>query len=453
MERIAIVGAGLVGSLEALFLAKRGYKVTVYEGRNDLRGTEAEGGRSINLALSDRGRKALRSVDLEERIMEMAIPMEGRMIHPSGGGEVDLQRYGMEGQAIHSVSRAGLNRELLRAADRYDELELRFQQKCRDLDLDKNELLLEDRDSGEQYRESFDRIIGTDGAFSAVRTRLMKTDRFDFSQSYLAHGYKELEIPPDENGEHRMGKNGLHIWPRGSYMMIALPNPDGSFTCTLFLPFEGEPSFASLDSDEAVQSFFEKNFPDAVPLMPGLLEDFRKNPTSSLVTIRCEPWHYRGRVLLMGDAAHAIVPFYGQGMNAGFEDCTILDGFLDRYDDTGAAFEVFSRERKPDADAIADLALWNFVEMRDKTADPRFILRKKIEKRLHEKHPETWRPLYSMVTFSHEPYSKALEEGKKQASVMERVMERPDIEEKWDSEEVEQEALDLIKKWKGTDEK
>lgn len=446
MERIAIAGAGLVGSLEALHLAQRGYDVSVFEGRNDLRAKEAKGGRSINLALSDRGRKALRAVGLEERIMEMAIPMEGRMIHPLEG-ETDLQRYGSKGQAIYSVSRSGLNRELLKAADQHDALSLHFEQKCRDLDLEKNELVLEDRKSQESYRKGFDRIIGTDGAFSSIRMRLMKTDRFDYSQSFLEHGYKELQIPPDANGEHRMYKNALHIWPRGSYMMIALPNPDGSFTCTLFLPFEGKTSFESLDTEEKVKGFFDENFPDAVPLMPSLLEDFKKNPTSSLVTIRCEPWHYQSKVLLMGDAAHAIVPFYGQGMNAGFEDCSILDELLEAHDDTGAAFEAFSRQRKEDADAIADLALWNFVEMRDKTIDPKFLLRKKIEKRLHEKHPEAWKPLYSMVTFSHEPYSKALKEGKKQAAIMERIMERSDIEEKWDSEEVEEEALQRLQAW------
>ncbi len=452
MERIAIVGAGLVGSLEALHLARRGYEVRVYEGRNDLRGSEAEGGRSINLALSDRGRRALRTVGLEERIMGMAIPMEGRMVHPLEE-EVNFQRYGLEGQAIHSVSRAGLNRELLRAADDYEALSLHFEQKCRDVDLERNELVLEDRRSEEQYRQGFDRIIGTDGAFSAVRTRLMKTDRFDYSQSFLAHGYKELHIPPDANGKHRMADNALHIWPRGSYMMIALPNPDGSYTCTLFLPFEGAPSFASLDSDKKVQRFFQENFPDAVAQMPTLLEDFWKNPSSSLVTIRCEPWHYQGRVLLMGDASHAIVPFYGQGMNAGFEDCTILEEQLDAHKDTGEALIAFSRQRKPDADAIADLALWNFIEMRDKTADPRFLLRKRIEKRLHEKRPDLWKPLYSMVTFSHEPYSKALEEGKKQAAIMERIMERPDIEEKWDSEEVAQDAFERIEKWEAEERK
>lgn len=450
MERIAIVGAGLVGSLEALHLAQRGYEVTVFEGRNDLRKVDAGGGRSINLALSDRGRKALRAVGLEERIMEMGISMEGRMVHPKEEA-VNFQPYGQEGQAIHSVSRTGLNLELLRAADDYEQLSLHFEQKCRDLDLDKNELLLEDRESGERYSKSFDRIIGTDGAFSSVRTKLMKTDRFDYSQSFLAHGYKELHIPPDSDGNYRMANNALHIWPRGSFMMIALPNPDGSYTCTLFLPFEGETSFASLDSDEKVKRFFEEQFPDVIPLMPTLLDDFKENPSSSLVTIRCEPWHYEGKVLVMGDASHGIVPFYGQGMNAGFEDCTMLDEHLDTHSHTGEAFKAFSQDRKPDADAIADLALWNFIEMRDKTADPHFLLRKKIEKQLHEKRPDLWKPLYSMVTFSHEPYSRALEEGKKQAAIMERIMERPDIHEKWDSEEVEQDAFQMLQKWEAAE--
>jgi kynurenine 3-monooxygenase len=278
-----------------------------------------------------------------------------------------------------------------------------------------------------------DLIIGADGAFSAVRSALQKSDRFNYSQYYIPYGYKELSIEPTQTGGFRMEPNALHIWPRKQYMLIALPNANGSFTCTLFLDFEGETSFASLQTKEAVKEFFETSFPDLIPLIPDYAEQFFANPTASLVTVRCNPWN-RGRVMLIGDAAHAIVPFYGQGMNAGFEDCTVLMRLLDQYQDNWTLTrEAFQQERIPDANAIADLALRNFVEMRDLVADPDFQLRKRIEARLHEAMPDKWLPLYSMVTFTDMPYSTALKLGQQQDVIMEKVLKRPDIGQ-WESE-------------------
>ncbi|MBS1543279.1 MAG: FAD-dependent monooxygenase, partial [Bacteroidetes bacterium] len=288
----------------------------------------------------------------------------------------------------------------------------------------------------QQYSETThhtsDLIIGADGAFSAIRGALQMTDRFEYSQTYIEHGYKELRIPPGPNGEFQLEKEALHIWPRQRFMLIALPNPDATFTCTLFFPFEGDPSFATLETDEDISQFFQKTFPDVVPLMPTLLEDFRDNPTSSLVTIRCYPW-VRNKVVLIGDAAHGIVPFFGQGMNAGFEDCRILNQLLDASgDDWEKALPEFVRLRKPDADAIAQLALDNFIEMRDLVADPDFLLRKKIEARLHELYPSQWIPLYSMVTFNdNSRYSEALQTGMRQKQIMDDVMKTPSIETKW----------------------
>ena len=285
----------------------------------------------------------------------------------------------------------------------------------------------------------YDAIVGADGAFSAVRHAMQFTDRFDFSQDFIDHGYKELQIPAGNAGTFKLEKNALHIWPRESFMLIALPNPDGSFTCTLFFPFDGELSFNSLQSDEAIHSFFEKNFPDAMTLMPELINDFKTNATSSLVTMKCYPW-VRNKTLLIGDAAHAIVPFYGQGMNSGFEDCRILNQLLnEHHDDWEKAILDFQQQRKADTDAIAQLALDNFIEMRDLVADAEFLLRKKIEAKLHELYPEQWIPLYSMVTFHDDiRYSEALRIGTKQKKIMDEVMQKPNIESTWEHLDFEQ---------------
>lgn len=442
MDRIAIIGGGLVGAMEACYLAKHGYPVDVYERRADLRKANISAGKSINLALSDRGWQALRGIGLEADIRKIALPMKGRMIHHTDQS-TSFQPYGTDGQNIWSVSRGGLNQKLLEAADNFENCMLHFNHKCTGLDLEKTKLSFEFQ--GKEFTQSYDRVIGTDGAFSAVRQRLQKTDRFDFSQSYLLHGYKELSISPDKAGKHQLDPLALHIWPRGGYMLIALPNLDGSFTVTLFLAYEGKPSFESLNSAHRVEVFFKREFPKAFDLMPDLATEFATNPTGSLVTIRTFPWHYADSIVLMGDAAHAIVPFYGQGMNSGFEDCYQLDQLINQYQHNWTKIgPAYTKERKVNGDAIADLALRNFIEMRDLTGDPMFLLQKKIESRFTALHPKKWLPLYSMVTFSHIPYSKAVRAAKVQDEIMAIVMETPDIETKWDSDEVELLMLKLV---------
>jgi kynurenine 3-monooxygenase len=436
MQNIAVVGAGLVGSLIAIYLRKRGYAVTVFERRGDMRKRGAEAGRSINLALSNRGIRALDEVGLAEILKKVAIPMRGRMMHDKHGN-LSSFAYGKDGQFINSVSRSGLNVVLMNEAEELG-VQFRFEQRITRIDFEKTSLSIgqqpaaENQPLAEEHR--FDLIIGADGAFSAVRGSFQFTDRFDYEQDYIDHGYKELHIPPGANGAFLLEKNYLHIWPRESFMMIALPNPDGSFTCTLFFPFEGNPSFSTLKTKQDVEQFFSETFPDAKALMPGLLHDFETNPTSSLVTIKCYPW-VRNKTLLLGDAAHGIVPFYGQGMNAGFEDCRILNDLLNQHNDTwDTVLPAFQELRKPDADAIAQLALDNFIEMRDLVADAEFLLRKKIEGKLYELFPDRWIPLYPMVTFMDSMrYSDALRTGQKQKLIMDEVMKTPGLSDTWQS--------------------
>ncbi|SFF41560.1 FAD-dependent oxidoreductase [Thermoflexibacter ruber] len=433
MKKVAILGAGLVGSLLSIFLSKRGYQVEVYERRDDPRHKGYVGGRSINLALSDRGWRALEKVGIAEKIKKIAIPMHGRMIHDLQG-HLTFQPYGKEGQAIYSVSRALLNIELIDYAEKEEKVKFYFHQRCEDLDLEKKVIYLQDTESQEKSQISADIIFGADGAFSAVRLAMQKTDRFNYAQTYLEYGYKELTIPSLPDGSHALDKNALHIWPRKSFMLIALPNIDGSFTCTLFFPYEGKPSFATLKSSQDVTDFFKATFPDAFSVLPNLVEEFFTNPTSSLVMVKSQPWVYRSGVALIGDAAHAIVPFYGQGMNAGFEDCYVLNEILDKHlDNWEISLQEYQEKRIPDANAIAELALNNFVEMRDLVADEKFLLRKKIEAKMYELYPEKWTPLYSMVTFSPETrYSEALAKGKKQDAIMSEIMQLPHIEHIWE---------------------
>jgi kynurenine 3-monooxygenase len=435
-KNIAIVGAGLVGSLLSIYLNKRGYKVTVFERRSDMRKNNLDAGRSINLALSNRGIRALEKVGLAEELKKTAIPMHGRVMHDREG-KLSFLPYGKQGQFINSVSRAGLNKVLMTAAEKLG-VEFLFDQRIENVDLNETSLTVHGRQSTVD-RGQFDIIIGADGAFSAVRHAMQFTDRFDFSQDYIDHGYKELHIPAGSNGAFQLEKNALHIWPRESFMMIALPNPDGSFTCTLFFPFDGSPSFNSLKTNADVQQFLSTTFPDAVALMPDALGDFNTNPTSSLVTMKCFPWT-KNKTLLIGDAAHAVVPFYGQGMNAGFEDCFVLNQLLDQHgDDWSKVLPEFQLERKPNTDAIAQLALDNFIEMRDLVADADFLLRKKIESKINSLYPDKWIPLYSMVTF-HEniPYSTAYAVGQKQKKIMDEVMARPGIATSWEQLDFEQ---------------
>jgi kynurenine 3-monooxygenase len=412
-----IAGAGLAGSLLAVMLGRRGWTVDVYERRGDPRARGFIGGRSINLALSTRGITALERAGLAEPVLAEAIPMRGRMMHDHAG-ELTFQAYSRGAKrAINSVSRSGLNLLLLRAAGEIDGVNLHFEHRLEDVDLDSGEAIFVDAD-GEHVTAHGDLLVGADGAFSAVRAKLQRTPGFDYSQSYLEAGYKELTIPAAEGGGFRLDEHALHIWPRGGSMMIALPNRDGTFTCTLFWPHQGDHSFAALPetaSDEAIMDFFRREYGDAVPLMPTLLEDYRANPTSTLVTVRCHPWNWGDRVVILGDAAHAIVPFYGQGMNAAFEDVRVLDEMLEAAgDDPAAVLPRFSERRKPAGDAIADLALHNFIEMRDHVASPLFLARKKIEKLLSGLLPGTFVPLYDLVSFSNVPYHEAREKARRQ---------------------------------------
>lgn len=436
MQKVAVVGAGLVGSLQAILLAKRGFAVDVFERRPDLRKAEILAGRSINLALSDRGWKALDKAGISEEIRKIAIPMYGRKMHALDGA-LTYQPYGKDDQAIYSVSRGGLNQKLMNLADDYPAITYYFNHRCEDINFEANTITFTDTETNKTVEQSYDCVFATDGAFSAVRNRMMKYPMFDYSQSYLSHGYKELVIPPNPDGTHKIDKNCLHIWPRGEFMMIALANLDGSFTVTLFFPMEGDLSFATIDTPEKVKDFFEKTFPDSIPVMPTLLEDYFSNPTSTLVTVRCNPWNHKQQAILMGDAAHAVVPFYGQGMNAGFEDCTVFDELLEKHgDDWDTICSEYSRLRVPDGNAIADLALNNYIEMRDLTADPDFLLRKKIERKFSDLYPNDWMPLYEQVTFSHIRYSEALQRGNYQRGIMDEIMKTPGIHENWDSEEV-----------------
>jgi len=433
-QHIAIAGAGLVGSLLSIYLAQRGHRVSVYERRPDMRKQTVNAGRSINLALSNRGLRALDEVGLTAEIKKTAIPMHGRMMHDRQG-KLTFQPYGKDGQFINSISRSNLNVVLMDKAESLG-VDFRFEQRINSVDLEKTRLVIQQpASSPDSYRDQhkeFDSIIGADGAFSAVRGSLQITDRFDYSQDYIAHGYKELHIPAAESGAFQLEKNALHIWPRESFMLIALPNPDGSFTCTLFFPFEGTLSFNSLKTENDIKRFLKETFSDAFDLMPTAVETFMSSPASSLVTVKCFPWT-KNKTLLIGDAAHAIVPFYGQGMNAGFEDCRVLNQLLDHSSDWVSLFSEFQRLRKPDTDAIAQLALDNFIEMRDLVADEKFLLRKKIEARLNQQFPEKWIPLYSMVTFHDNiRYSDAFATGQKQKRVMDEVMQRINIETTWE---------------------
>ena len=407
MSDFVIVGAGLAGSLMATLLGRGGHRVELLERRPDPRGGPVEAGRSINLAISTRGLHALEEIGLREQVLGMAIPLHGRMIHPVRG-PLAFQPYGTHGQAINSVSRLGLNQALLEAADATGTVTLRFLRRCVDLAPESGEVLTVDARNGLGEERHPGIVIGADGAWSAVRGHLQKRERHDFSQTYLTHGYKELRIPPAENGSHRLEPHALHIWPRGGYMMMAMANVDGSFTVTLYLGFEGPESFHWLRTPEEVSRFFARTFPDAVPLLPGLQQDFFANPTGSLVTIRTRPWHHEGAVALLGDAAHAIVPFFGQGANAAFEDCLALSSALTRYSgDCARAFPAYEADRRPNADAIADLAIANFQEMRDKVASPFFRLEKRAEVLLHRLFPDWFVPLYTMISFSRIPYAEA----------------------------------------------
>lgn len=468
-HKVIIIGAGLSGSLMAIYLAKRGIEVEIYESRGDMRKEKMSAGRSINLALSNRGIAALKEVGLDEYMLAEAVPMNGRMIHDPQSNQKLLPYSGRKGEFINSVSRAGLNIALINEAEKYDGVKFFFNQKCVDFDTKTAEAIFE---NGGKVKG--DTLIATDGAGSAVRTAMLNggVSRFNFSQSWLEHGYKELhipsEIPQPEIKQNRLSKwfdklkqlakldkkpqlstniptlefNALHIWARGSFMMIALPNFDGSYTCTLFLAHEGENSFAQLKDEKTLISFFEKNFPDAIPLMPTLVEDFFANPTGNLGTIKCFPWNIGGKSLLIGDAAHAVVPFYGQGMNASFEDCRILNELIEKHDaDWEKVFNEFTEVRKPNTDAIADMAEENFYEMRDAVANPIFQRKRELETKLEQTFPDYFSK-YSMVTFREDlPYSLAKEKGNAQDKLLMELCENIENVSELDLSEVFEKLL------------
>ncbi|MGQ0628311.1 MAG: FAD-dependent oxidoreductase [Phycisphaerales bacterium] len=433
--RALVIGAGLTGSLMACFLARDGWSVEVRERRADPRAKGYSGGRSINLALSARGLHALAEVGLAERVLrDDAVRMPGRMIHPATSQNPAalpfFQPYSANpADAINSVSRGGLNLTLLKAAAEHTSVSFAFDSACVDVDLGGPEALFARTTNGAWppsgapvERVSADLIVCTDGAFSVARLAMMKTDRYEYAQTFLHHGYKELVIPEAKDGGFALERDALHIWPRGGSMMIALPNLDGSFTCTLFWPFEGDHSFAGLLGADEILAHFARHYPDAVPHMPTLVEDFQRNPVGSLVTVRCFPWQHAGRVVLVGDSAHAIVPFYGQGMNCGFEDCAVLAASLRAHrGDRRAALDAYQQSRKPNADAIAEMALANFVEMRDTSALPEFHYRKKLERAIHRIAGDRFIPQYDLVSFSTVPYTEALSRGRAMAAAVARV--------------------------------
>ncbi len=445
MEKSAIIiGAGLVGSLWAVYLSNAGYKVTIFERRSDIRKAEISAGKSINLALSVRGWTALKGAGVDQDVNSIAIPMTGRIMH-SESGEKTYQAYGKEGEAIFSISRGGLNAKMMDIAEEKGGATIHYNKQCVGADLDEGIVYLKDGDTGEAIEAKADVVFACDGAFSAVRYEAMqKTDRFDFSQDYIDDGYRELLLPANADGSYKLDKNALHIWPRGRFMLIALANEDGSFTCTLFMPFEGENSFETLTNDAAVASFFKSIFPDFYDMCPNLLDSWHENPLSSLAIVRCYPWT-SGKFALMGDSAHATVPFYGQGMNGGFEDCTVMAAIMKKHnEDWPKVFEEYQILRKPDGDALQDLSVHNYHVMRDFVADPMFLLQKKIEGRFSSLYPDKWMPLYSQVSFSNIRYSEAWNAGVKQDAIMKKVMDRPDIETVWDSKEIEDNILRLI---------
>lgn len=438
-QKIGVVGSGLVGTVLAIGLKKLGYEVDVIDRSSDIRTVDFSG-RSINLALSTRGWNTLDKIGIGNEIREISIPMDKRAIHNADSTVVE-QQYGVRGESICSVSRGGLNQKLVDIAEKAG-VNFIFDCPIWDVDLGKAILYTGESEKGAWIEMPYDIIFGADGAYSRVRARMQRQSRFEYRQHYLNIGYKELIISADEFSKHRLDPNSFHIWPRGDFMLIALPNLDGSFTCTVFMPYEGDISFEALQTEVDVEVFFEKYFTDALPLIPDLRRDFFNNPTNSLVTTTCYPWVTNNKIALIGDAAHAVVPFYGQGLNAGLEDVAVFLDMLEQFpNDWETCLEKYQVCRKPNADAIAELSDRNFIEMSTLTADPMFLLQKKIEKRFTDLYPQHWLPLYDRVTFSSGSYAEALELGDFQSSIMEEIMALDNIFEKWDSKEVEEMML------------
>ncbi|WGF94099.1 FAD-dependent oxidoreductase [Aequorivita marisscotiae] len=454
MNNILIIGAGLCGSLLALRMAQRGFEVTLVEKRPDLRKVTQDAGRSINLALSDRGLRGLRLAGVEEEAKKLCIPMNGRMIHDAKSNTFLSPYSGRKDEYINSVSRPGLNMLLLDEAEKIPNVKIIFNHACEEVDLENASAVFKDFNTKKELKIQADVIFGTDGAGSAVRKNMFDSHKFlfSFSQQWLSHGYKELEIPATENGGYRTYKNALHIWPRGEDMLIALPNLDGSFTVTLFLPYENSDyCFANLTTPEMVYEYFNKEFPDVVEMIPNLADEFFTNPIGQLGTVKCSPWHSFGKILLMGDAAHAIVPFYGQGMNASFEDVVVFDEVLSSLQqplqkkevDWNIVFSEYEKRRKKDADAIADLAVDNFHEMKEHTAMEIFQRKRKLETVFEAEFPEEYYSKYSLVTFKESiSYSEALKRGRAQDKAILNLLDDGKISEEMSLKE----KLELVKK-------
>jgi len=437
MGRIIIIGAGLVGSLLSVFLAKKGYQVEVYERNPDIRKITAGYGRSINLTLCDRGFMALDQVGIGDRIRSLSVPAYGRLIHDVKG-EVVFQPYGNDNEAIYSISRTDLNRALLDFAERNYNVNFHFNQQCVSVDLENAAVEIRDLESENVTRQKADLLFGSDGAHSAVRMQMQMTNRFNYSQQYWEQGYKELRVPARVNASWACEKNALHIWPRSNYMLIGFPNTDGSFTCSLHIPFEGEISYEAIKTEQDLLTLFKSSFPDVVDLLPNLVEDFFTNPPNTMITIKCWPWAFKDKAALIGDSAHSIYPSYGQGANAGFEDCKTLYECMERHgEDWGVILSEYQRLRKPNTDAIADLCVDHFIELRDLVGDPVFLLRKEIERKINQMHPDKYKDLYSMITFTSMPYTEALRTDREHRTIVDRIMSVVDVRDKLNSPEVE----------------
>ena len=438
-----VVGGGPVGTLLAISLARHGYKVGLYEGRADSRKTSIYQGKSINIALSDRGWTSLEKIGVSADAKKDAIPMSHRAIH-GVDGDLSSLPYGQEGDAIWSVSRGGINERLLDIADDEPNITTYFQHRLIDINFESGASTFR-LDNGEELTVGSDFVFGADGAHSKVRRLAHNLPRFSYSQTYMPQSYIELNIPANADGSHKLEINALHIWPRKDFMLIALPNLDGTFTCTLFLNYSGDPSFESLQERAAVEAFFEANFADAMDYLEDPVDAFMAKTAAPLFLVHVFPWSFNRKVGLIGDAAHAIVPFYGQGMNCGFEDCAELDALITEHDhDWDKIFPAYENARKPNGDAIAELSKRNFIEMSDLSGDSRFQLRKKIEAKFSKQFPDLWTPLYSMVTFSPEvPYSEALRVGDEQNTVMEKIMALPNIDDDWDEQQVMDQLFSL----------
>lgn len=423
-----IVGAGLAGSLWAVYLAKAGYDVTIFERRPDIRLAEIQAGKSINLALSHRGWEALRAVGIDHHVNELAIPMTGRTMH-SETGELTYQPYGQEGQAIYSVSRGGLNAKMMNIAEKEFGATINYNMQCTGGNLEDGIVYLTNKVTGEKTEHQSDLVFGCDGAYSALRyNAFQKLDRFDYSQDFVDDGYKELLLPANEDGSYKLDKNSLHIWPRGRFMLIALANEDGTFTCTLFMPFEGdENAFDKINTPAEIEAFFQTTFPDFYEMCPNVVEQWGTHPLSSLAIMRCYPWT-SGKAALMGDAAHATVPFYGQGMNASLEDCHTMGRLMKEHNhDWDSIFKAYQTERKPNGDAVQELSKYNYLVMRDYVADPEFLLQKKFERRIQELYPEKYIAQYSMVSFTSIPYAEAWQKGMDQENYIKGIMAKNDV--------------------------